>query len=316
MNILYLVIPCYNEEEVLPETAKRLKIVMDNLIEKQKVSIDSRVIFIDDGSKDKTWEIISNYNNQDELFGGIKLSRNKGHQSALLAGLMYAKDCSDMAISLDADLQDDVDAIEKMVDFYLDGCDVVYGVRSSRTTDTVFKRTTANGFYKFMKLLGVDIVDNHADYRLMSKRAIQALSEFKEVNLFLRGVVPLIGFKSAIVTYERNERFAGESKYPLKKMLAFAFDGITSFSVKPIRFITFLGFIIFACSIIAQIYFLFLKLTGSTVQGWSTLIGSIWMMGGIQLLSIGIIGEYIGKIYKEVKARPMYIVDKILNKEK
>lgn len=316
MDKLYLVIPCYNEEQVLPETAKRLKSVMEKMLSEKKISQQSRVILVDDGSKDNTWSIILKLHNEDELFGGIKLSRNKGHQNALLAGLMYAKENCDMCVSLDADLQDDINAIEKMVDNYLDGCDIVYGVRSSRATDTVFKRTTANGFYKFMQLLGVDIVDNHADYRLMSKRALEALAEFKEVNLFLRGIVPLIGFKTAIVTYERSERFAGESKYPLKKMLAFAFDGITSFSVKPIRFITALGFIIFACSIISEIYFLILKLTGNTVQGWSTLMGSIWMIGGIQLLSLGIIGEYIGKIYTEVKARPKFIVERIENKEK
>ena len=315
MNTLYLVIPCYNEEEVLPETSKRLKLIMENLISSEKISSDSRIIMVNDGSHDKTWDIISKLYEENEIFGGIKLSRNKGHQNALLAGLMYAKDHCDMAISLDADLQDDVNAIERMVDEYHKGSDVVYGVRSSRKTDTFFKRTTAEGFYKFMQLLGVDIVNNHADYRLMSKRALEALSEYKEVNLFLRGVVPLIGFKSSVVAYERSERFAGESKYPLKKMLSFAFDGITSFSVKPIRFITLLGFLILACSFIGLIWLLCLKLAGKTVQGWTTLMGSVWFIGGIQIFALGIIGEYIGKIYKEVKARPRYTIETIINKE-
>lgn len=287
---------------------------MTDLINKGKISDDSRVLMVNDGSKDKTWEIIESLHESDSLYSGVKLSRNKGHQNALLAGLMYAKDHCDMAISLDADLQDDINAIEKMVDEYLSGSQVVYGVRSSRKTDTWFKRTTAEGFYKFMQFLGVDIINNHADYRLMSKAALEALSDFKEVNLFLRGIIPLIGFKSSIVTYERNERFAGESKYPLKKMLSFAFDGITSFSVRPIRIITTLGFIIFAGSILGLFWLLMLKLTGHTVQGWTTLMGSVWFIGGIQILALGIIGEYIGKIYKEVKARPRYIIEKVVNK--
>ncbi len=313
MNILYLVIPCYNEEAVLTETSNRLKVIMENMISSGKISSESRVIMVNDGSKDKTWEIISKLHENNKLFGGIKLSRNKGHQNALLAGLMYAKEHCDMAISLDADLQDDVNAIEKMVDEYLKGNDIVYGVRSSRKTDTFFKRTSAEGFYKFMQILGVDIVNNHADYRLMSRRALESLSEYKEVNLFLRGVIPLIGFNSSIVTYERNERFAGESKYPLKKMLSFAFDGITSFSVKPIRFITLLGFLILACSFIGLIWLLVLKLSGKTVQGWTTLMGSVWFIGGIQIFALGVIGEYVGKIYKEVKARPRYTIETILD---
>lgn len=311
---LYIVVPCYNEEEVLHETASRLKVKMEHLITNSIISKESRVLFVNDGSRDRTWELIEGLHQSDKLFSGLKLSRNKGHQNALLAGLMVAKDKADMTISLDADLQDDIEAIDRFVEKYYEGCDIVYGVRSKRDTDTFFKRTTAVGFYKFMKILGVDIIENHADYRLMSKRAIEGLAEFSEVNLFLRGIVPLIGYKSGVVTYERNERFAGESKYPLKKMLGFAFDGITSFSVKPIRFITVTGFLIFAASIVALAYFLVIKLMGRTVQGWATLIGSIWMIGGIQLLCLGIIGEYIGKIYKEVKARPRYIIEDYLEK--
>ena len=241
MKTIYLVLPCYNEEEVLHETASRLKVKMEQLKSENKITEDSRITFVDDGSKDRTWSIIEELNQSDDIFAGVKLSRNKGHQNALLAGLMTVKDHCDAAISLDADLQDDINVIDKFIDKFIDGCDVVYGVRSDRSTDTFFKRTTAQGFYKVMSMLGVDIVYNHADYRLMSKRALNELEKFEEVNLFLRGLVPLIGFKSDIVTYERNERFAGESKYPLKKMISFAFEGITSFSVKPIRFILDIG---------------------------------------------------------------------------
>ena len=253
-DILYIVVPCYNEEAVLHETSKRLKEKMTALINDKKISDKSRVLFVDDGSKDKTWEIIEELHDSDDLFSGLKLSRNKGHQNALLAGLMTAKELADISISMDADLQDDINVVDQFVDKYHDGCDIVYGVRSSRKTDTVFKRGTAGMFYKFMRLLGVDIIDNHADYRLISKRALEALSQFKEVNLFLRGIVKQIGFKSDIVYYERSERFAGESKYPLKKMLAFAFDGITSFSVKPIRLVTVVGFLVFLISIGMIIY--------------------------------------------------------------
>ena len=311
-DTLYLVIPCYNEEQVLHETCKRLVEKMNGLISSQKISNDSKIMFVNDGSKDRTWEIIEELHKENNMIVGVKLSRNKGHQNALLAGLMTAKDLSDMAISLDADLQDDVDVIDKFVDEYYSGSDIVYGVRSSRATDTVFKRTTAEGFYKVMKSLGVDIVNNHADYRLMSKRALEALAEFKEVNLFLRGIVPLIGYKSSIVTYERHERFAGESKYPLKKMLAFAWDGITSFSIKPIRLITSLGFVITSISFLMVFYFLVIKLMGKAVDGWTTIVTSIWMIGGIQLLCLGVIGEYIGKIYNETKARPKYIIESVL----
>lgn len=311
-EILYLVIPCYNEEAVLPETAKQLTQKITQMIDKKLISPESRIVFINDGSKDQTWHIIESLHQQNPLICGIKLSRNKGHQNALLAGLMTVKEHCDMAISLDADLQDDIDAIDQFVQKYYEGNDIVYGVRSSRETDTFFKRFTAQSFYKVMKTLGVDIVYNHADYRLMSKRALNELEQFKEVNLFLRGIVPLIGFSSDIVTYERHERFAGESKYPLKKMLSFAFDGITSFSIKPIRMITTLGILIFSVSILMLLYFLILYFLDKTVAGWSTIVISIWAIGGLQLLAIGIIGEYIGKIYLEAKSRPKFIVETFL----
>ena len=309
MDKLYIVVPCYNEEEVLPETSKRLKEKMNQLIKKKKISPDSHVVFVNDGSKDKTWELISSYSEKDHLFGGINLSRNKGHQNALLAGLMTVKEDADMVISMDADLQDDINAVDQFVDEYYKGNDIVYGVRSSRKKDTFFKRTTALAFYCLMSKMGVESVYNHADYRLMSKRALDALENFKEVNLFLRGIMPLIGFKSAIVEYERNERFAGESKYPLKKMLNFALDGITSFSVKPIRFITATGFLISIISVIMFIYTIVRHILGFTVVGWSSLIISLWFLGGVQILSIGVIGEYIGKIYMETKARPRFIIE-------
>ncbi len=315
-DTLYLVVPCYNEEEALPETSKRLLEKLTKMQEKDLVSKDSRILFVNDGSKDKTWSIIEKLHESNKLFCGLNLSRNKGHQNALLAGLMTAKELADMTISLDADLQDDIDVIDKFVEEYYAGSDVVYGVRSSRKTDTFFKRTTALGFYKFMTKLGVDVVYNHADYRLMSKRALEGLSQFKEVNLFLRGIVPLIGYRHTVVEYERHERIAGESKYPLKKMLSFAWDGITSFSIKPIRIITGLGFLIFILSLVALIYTLIVNLMGKTVSGWTSMTASIWMIGGIQLLSLGVIGEYIGKIYNETKQRPRYIIsDKLIDKE-
>ncbi len=314
-DILYIVVPCYNEEAVLHETSKRLKEKMTALINDKKISDKSRVLFVDDGSKDKTWEIIEELHGSDDMFSGLKLSRNKGHQNALLAGLMTAKELADISISMDADLQDDINVVDQFVDKYHDGCDIVYGVRSSRKTDTAFKRGTAGMFYKFMRLLGVDIIDNHADYRLISKRALEALSQFKEVNLFLRGIVKQIGFKSDIVYYERSERFAGESKYPLKKMLAFAFDGITSFSVKPIRLVTVVGFLVFLISIGMIIYTIVQTCLGNTEAGWSSLMCSIWFLSGLQIMALGIVGEYIGKIYTEVKARPKYIIDKFINKE-
>ena len=311
-KILYLVIPCYNEEEVLPITKKALKEKMESLISAKKISADSKVMFVNDGSKDKTWELIEKYHKEDPLFVGVKLSRNKGHQNALLAGLMTAKKYADITISMDADLQDDINVIDKMIEEYNKGKEIVYGVRSSRKKDSWFKRTTAEGFYKMMHLMGVEVVFNHADCRLMSKRALNELEKFDEVNLFLRGIVPLIGFDTSIVTYERNERIAGVSKYPLKKMLAFAWDGITSFSVKPLKMITTLGFIMLFISIIMIIYTIIVKILGNTVDGWAFIMLSIWFIGGVQLLSIGLIGEYVGKIYSETKHRPRYIIEREL----
>ena len=311
-RVLYLVIPCYNEEEVLPETSKRLTAKLGAMIEMGLISQDSKIVFVNDGSKDRTWQIIRQYHEENPMIQGINLSRNKGHQNALLAGLMTVKEYCDMAISMDADLQDDVDAIDQFVEKYYEGCEVVYGVRSERKTDSFFKRASAQSFYKLMLHMGVEIVYNHADYRLMSRRALDEMEGFKEVNLFLRGIVPLIGFQSGVVTYERHERFAGESKYPLKKMLNFAFDGITSFSVKPIRMVTTLGIIIFAISILMLIYFLITWCIGWTVPGWTSIVVSVWAIGGLQLLAIGIIGEYIGKIYMETKARPKFIVQEYL----
>jgi glycosyltransferase involved in cell wall biosynthesis len=298
---------------VLLETAKRTKEKLLGLMEKGKITKESRICFVDDGSKDKTWEIIDSLCAEDEIYCGLKLSRNKGHQNALLAGLMSVKGLCDAAISLDADLQDDIDAIDAMVDKYIEGCDIVYGVRSSRKTDKLFKRTTARAFYKLMRAMGVETVYDHADYRLMSRRALEALAEFDEVNLFLRGLVPLVGFKSDVVEYERNKRFAGRSKYPFKKMLAFAFEGITSMSIKPIRMISSLGFLIFVASIGMLIYSLVRHFTGNTVEGWTSIVVSVWAVGGLQLLAIGVIGEYIGKIYLETKHRPKYIIDTKLN---
>lgn len=312
---LYIVVPCYKEEAVLPETSKRLRAKVESLQAQGKISDRSRVMFVNDGSKDKTWELIEQFHNEaPQVFSGVNLSRNRGHQNALLAGLMTAVNYADMVISMDADLQDDVDAVDAMVDAYHNGFDVVYGVRSSRQTDTFFKRFTAESFYKLMKALGVDIVFNHADYRLMSKRALEGLAQFEEVNLFLRGIVPQIGYPWTTVEYERHERFAGESKYPLKKMLAFAFDGITSFSVKPMRLILSLGVVVFSISILMLLWALISKLTGSAQVGWTSMIGSIWLIGGIQLLSLGVIGEYIGKIYSESKRRPRFLIERVLNK--
>jgi glycosyltransferase involved in cell wall biosynthesis len=314
---LYLVIPCYNEEEVLRETAKQLLEKISSMMEKKIINSDSKILFVNDGSKDNTWEIIETLHNENKIFSGVNLSRNRGHQNALLAGLMTAKEYADMTISLDADLQDDIEVIDKFVDEYYKGSDVVYGVRSSRATDTFFKRTTALGFYKFMNVLGADVMYNHADYRLMSKRALEGLSQFKEVNLFLRGLVPLIGYRYSVVEYERHERFAGESKYPLKKMIAFALDGITSLSVKPIRIITGVGFFIFSMSFIALIYSIIIKFMGKASTGWASLTVSIWMLGGIQLLSLGVIGEYVGKIYNETKKRPRFIIaDTLIKNDK
>ncbi len=313
MDVLYLVVPCYNEEPVLPDTSAKLLTKMESLIKSEKISPDSRIVFVNDGSKDKTWEIISELHTQNKMFQGVKLSRNRGHQNALLAGLMTVMEHCDITISLDADLQDDINAIDEMVDKYHEGCEVVYGVRSERKTDTFFKKFTAEGFYKFMKVMGADVVYNHADFRLMSKRVLQELAGFKEVNLFLRGMVPLIGFKSCNVYYERAERFAGESKYPLKKMIAFAVNGITSFSTKPLKFITTLGIVTSVLSVFAFIWAFVAKIAGFAELGWSSTICSVWLIGGLQLFCLGIIGEYIGKIYAEVKQRPRFIVADFLN---
>ncbi|MEG0339994.1 MAG: glycosyltransferase family 2 protein [Oscillospiraceae bacterium] len=306
--ILYIVIPCYNEEAVLPVTAPMFKDKIKSLVASKGISEKSKVLFVNDGSRDKTWEIIKDLSQSDDVFEGVCLSRNRGHQNALLAGLSVAKERADISISIDCDGQDDINAMDKMVDEYLQGSDVVYGVRSKRETDTWFKRTTAEGFYKVMKMLGADVVFNHADYRLMSKRALEGLFEFHEVNLFLRGLVPLIGYRFSSVYYERADRLAGEGHYPLKKMLNFAFDGITSLSVKPIRLITGLGFFIAAISFVAIIITICIKLFGYTVSGWSSMFCAIFFMGGVQLLCLGVIGEYIGKIYNETKARPRFII--------
>ena len=314
-EILYIVVPCYNEEAVLPETSRRLREKLETLAAMGKISPQSRVLFVNDGSKDRTWEIIRALHEECPLFSGVDLTRNRGHQNALLAGLMTAKDRCDMAISMDADLQDDVDAVDAMVDKYYAGCDIVYGVRSSRKKDTFFKRFTAEGFYRLMSLMGAETVFNHADYRLMSRRALEGLSQFREVNLFLRGIVPMVGYPSAVVEYERGERFAGESKYPLKKMLSFAMEGITSLSTKPIRFITGLGFLIFLISIIMLITFVVKWALGMTVAGWASVICSVWAIGGLILLSLGVIGEYIGKIYLETKQRPRFLIRTVLEED-
>lgn len=310
---LYMVIPCYNEEEVLMETTKQLEEKYSDLIGQGKISEESRILYVNDGSKDRTWSLIEKLHKENPHVSGLNLSRNRGHQNAVLAGLLYAKDHCDAAISMDADLQDDINAIDEMVDKFAEGNDVVYGVRSSRKKDSFFKKFTAETFYKIMLWMGVDIVFNHADYRLMSKRVLEQLEKYKEVNLFLRGIVPLIGYPSANVYYERNERFAGESKYPLKKMLSFAFDGITSFSVKPIRFILSMGIIVFLVSLGILIYSLVRHFMGATVLGWSSLIVSIWALGGLQLLAIGVVGEYIGKIYLETKGRPRFAIQDVLD---
>ena len=313
---VYFVIPCYNEEAVLAETTKRLTEKLLSMKEKGLADDKSRILYVDDGSKDKTWEIIDGFNKSNEFVEGVKLAHNRGHQNALMAGLMTAMKKADCAISLDADLQDDTDVLDEFVAKYMDGCDVVYGVRNKRDTDTFFKKTTAEGFYKFMKILGVDIVFNHADYRLMSKRALEGLAEYSEVNLFLRGIVPLIGYRSDYVYYDRHERFAGESKYPLKKMLAFAVDGITSFSVKPLKLISNLGIIISLLSVFGLLYALISHAMGAAVAGWTAIVASIWLLGGIQLLCIGVVGTYIGKIYSEVKRRPRFRIETYLENNK
>lgn len=312
-DILYAVIPCYNEQEVLHETAKRLREKFKNLIDSGEISAKSRIVFVNDGSKDATWQIIRELHASDKIFSGINLSRNRGHQNALLAGLMTVKNLADMVISMDADLQDDINAVDEMVLQYKRGFDIVYGVRNKRETDTFFKRFTAESFYKLIKFLGADIVENHADYRLMSRRALDGLEKFGEVNLFLRGLVPMIGFPSTNVYYERAERFAGESKYPLKKMLFFAFQGITSLTVEPIRMILTLGLAMSSISFFVILWTLYEYFFGDTVRGWASMLASLWFIGGLILLSVGIVGEYVGKIYLETKKRPRFIVSDFIN---
>lgn len=310
--ILTIVVPCYNEEEVFKETSSQLSAVLEELMEDALISCESKLLFVDDGSKDRTWELIEVESEENPLVKGLKLARNVGHQNALIAGLETASNHSDCVISIDADLQDDVKVIREFVEKFWEGYDIVYGVRDSRDTDTYFKRTTAVGFYRFMEKIGIKLVPNHADFRLMSKRALEELFKYKEINLFLRGLVPLVGFRSTLVYYDRKERYAGESKYPLKKMLAFAFDGITSFSIAPIRFVSFIGFLSMIMSVAAGAYAVIQEILGHTVSGWASIVISIWFVGGLQLLGIGMIGEYIGKIYQEVKRRPRYAIEKNL----
>lgn len=313
MNILHIVVPCYNEQECLDDSAKQLKEVVDSLINKNKISNESKIVFVDDGSKDKTWEMIVSLNKENNIFQGVKLSRNKGHQNAVVAGITYSKDYADMVITIDADLQDDISTIETMVDKYHEGNQIVYGVRTSRETDTFFKRTTANGYYKVLEKMGVQIINNHADYRLMSKRVCEEFLNYKESNLFLRGIVTQLGFKSTIVGYERKERMAGESKYPLKKMLALAWNGITSFSLKPLKLISFLGAFISFISFLVTIVFsiLFICNVLYATLGFYILM-SVWMVGGLILLMMGILAEYVGKTYQEVKHRPRFIIEEIV----
>lgn len=313
--VLYIVIPCYNEQEVLPITNEQFLSKLVELIKNGKVSSESKILFVNDGSKDKTWEIICDLAKRDKHFIGISQSRNRGHQNAVLAGLFEAKDCSDITISIDCDGQDDINAMDKMIDEYYHGAEIVYGVRSKRKTDTFFKRFTAESFYKLLNVLGAEVVFNHADYRLVSARVLQEFANFKEVNLFLRGLFPLVGFKSTSVYYERYERIAGESHYPLSKMLGLALDGITSLSIKPIRFITWIGVIVAILSFAGVCWSVFENFTGKTVSGWSSTVSIICFLGGIQLISLGVIGEYIGKIYLETKARPRYIISERVGME-
>ena len=317
MPIIAIIVPCYNEEEALPETAKKLSRKMQGLISEQIINERSKIVFVDDGSSDNTWTLIEKYHAENpSLFSGIKLSGNRGHQNALLCGLVAVTDHVDAAVSIDADLQDDIEVIGAMIEKYRAGYEIVYGVRSNRKTDSFFKRTTAQGFYRLMRFLGVDVVYNHADFRLMGKNALHALAGYGEVNLFLRGIIPLLGFKTGIEYYTRTERFAGTSKYPLRKMIKFALEGITSFSVKPIRMVTFLGIFIFTVSIVMIVYFFVRFFTGYTISGWASIACSLWGIGGLILFSIGIVGEYIGKIYLETKRRPRFHVEKLLFKDK
>ena len=309
---LYIVVPCFNEQEVLPETSRRLRGKIETLVTQNKITDDSRIMFVNDGSKDQTWDMIQTLCREDKVFAGVSLSRNRGHQNALLAGIATAAKHADMIITMDADLQDDINAADRMIDAFYEGNDVVYGVRSSRKKDTAFKRGTAHFFYKFMHFLGADIVYDHADYRLLSRRAAENLLEFKEVNLFLRGIVPMLGFKSTTVEYERGERFAGKSKYPLGRMMTFAFEGITSLSVRPIRMITIGGLIICLISLIMLIKAFVDYFHGNVVPGWASIMVSIWILGGLQIFAIGVIGEYIGKTYLETKRRPKYIIESVI----
>lgn len=314
--ILYIVVPCYNEEKVLPITSGMFLEKVQKLIQAEKIDEKSRIMFVNDGSKDRTWEIILELAKKDEHFIGISQSRNRGHQNAVLAGLMEAKDCCDITISIDCDGQDDINAMDQMIEEYYDGCEIIYGVRSNREKDTIFKRCTAQGFYKFLNAMGAEVVYNHADYRLVSSRVLQEFANYKEVNLFFRGIFPLVGFKSTSVYYERHERIAGESHYPLRKMLALAFDGITSLSVKPIRMITELGIIIAMLSFAGVIWSIVMALLGRTVAGWASMVCIVAFIGGVQLICTGVIGEYIGKIYMEVKHRPRYIISERTEKNK
>lgn len=309
---LGIIVPCYNEEQLLRETTRQLLSVLGRLVDTEIISPESRIYYIDDGSTDGTWNLVETLSNETERVAGIKLSRNLGHQNALLAGLYTVE--ADALVSIDADMQDNIDAIDEMVEQYIKGADIVYGIRDDRTTDTYFKRTSAQVFYRLMAFLGVDIVYNHADYRLLSSRAVDALKEFREVNLFLRGIVPLIGFRSAVVYYKRSERLAGESKYPLRKMLSLALEGVTSFSVTPLRIITVLGILIFAFSMLMSLYVFSIKVfANSAVPGWASTVLPIYLLGGIQILCIGVLGEYLGRIYREVKARPRYIIEQSIN---
>ena len=313
--ILYIVIPCYNEEQVLPITSKMFLDKITSLTSKGLIAPESRILFVDDGSKDNTWQIIQNLSKQDPHFTGIRQSRNRGHQNAVLAGLMEAKDLCDITISIDCDGQDDIDAMDAMVQAYHDGCQIVYGVRSSRKTDSFFKRTTARGFYKLLNAMGVETVYDHADYRLVSSRVLKEFENFKEVNLFLRGMFPLVGFKSTSVYYERHERLAGKSKYPLSKMLQLAFEGITSLSIRPLRIIMALGCFIAALSFVGVIWAIIMALLGHAVAGWASMTCIICFIGGVQLICTGVLGEYVGKIYLEVKQRPRYIISERTNHE-
>lgn len=313
--VLYIIVPCYNEEEVLPETASRLNALMDELTREGQTDAESRILFVDDGSKDRTWQIIEELTGKEARVEGLKLAHNAGHQNALWAGMMSVRGKADAVVTIDADLQDDVQAIRGFLEKYSEGCEVVYGVRSKRETDTAFKRMTAQGFYRFMQKMGVDMVYNHADYRLLGRRALEALSGFTEQNMFLRGMVPLVGFKTAEVTYERGERFAGESKYPLKKMVAFAIEGITSFSIRPVRWVALIGILFALLGCVMAMYALISLLCGHVVAGWTSIMVSIWIIGGVQLIALGLIGEYVGKVYSEVKRRPKYIVENYIEKK-